>query len=153
MRIDAIVEALRNDLLALGGLGDERLAEAAGRLTAALSGAVTMRLLDALAQASAELSAQIPEGRVEVRLAGTDPELVFVPEVPEPAAPGVDDELSARITLRLSEPLKARIEEAAAREGVSVNAWLNRALARSVDADRSERGRRIGKRLTGFAES
>jgi len=46
----------------------------------------------------------------------------------EPAgAPRADDgEVSARISLRLSESLKAEVEQAAAREGVSVNSWLIR---------------------------
>jgi predicted HicB family RNase H-like nuclease len=91
------------------------------------------------------------QGHVEVRLAGRDPELVYVddPEAPEePPAPG--DDLSARITLRLPETLKGSLETAAAREGVSANAWIVRALARALEP----RGaRRSSNRLQGFARS
>ena len=61
-----------------------------------------------------------------------------------------DERLPARITLRLPEPLKASIEAAAAREGVSVNTWLVRALGRAVTG---QARRQTGNRLTGFAES
>ena len=73
-------------------------------------------------------------GHVEVRLAGRDPELVYVDEpvvADEPPAPG--DDLSARITLRLPDGLKASLEAAAAREGISTNAWIVRALARALE--------------------
>ena len=112
-----------------------------------------MRLLDALGEIAVELSAQLPEGHVEVRMTGQDPNLVFV-EGAEAAAPPsapADDEASARITLRLPEGLKAGVEAAANRDGVSVNAWIVRALAREVSAP--TRGPRVGSRLSGFAKS
>ena len=85
-------------------------------------------------------------------MSGHDPTFVFVEEQPQPAAPpSAEDEASARITLRLPEGLKAGIEAAASREGVSVNAWLVRALTREVSAP--VRGPRVGSRLTGFAKS
>ena len=64
---------------------------------------------------------------------------------PEPAS---DDGLTSRITLRLPEGLKASIEAAAAREGISVNSWLVRALSRST----APPSRRPGNRLQGFAQ-
>ena len=74
---------------------------------------------------------------------------VAEPEAPdEPPAPG--DDLSARITLRLPEGLKTGIEVAAAREGVSTNAWIVRALARAVEP---RSARRSSNRLQGFARS
>ena len=88
-------------------------------------------------------------GRVEVRLAGREPELVYVEdEEAEPAA-APDDALTARITLRISDSLKAQVELAAARESLSVNSWIVRALARGLET----RSVRAGRRLTGFAES
>jgi predicted HicB family RNase H-like nuclease len=87
---------------------------------------------------------------VEVRLAGQEPSLVYVESPEAAAAPAVEDGLSSRITLRLPEQLKGSIEAAAAREGVSVNAWLVRALARSVS---SPPRRQSGSRLTGFGKS
>ncbi len=62
----------------------------------------------------------------------------------------------ARVTLRLSEPLKARVEAAAAAAGVSVNAWLIRAISQALDPRRAgagpaASGRRSGQRFTGYA--
>jgi predicted HicB family RNase H-like nuclease len=97
------------------------------------------------------LNGQLVSGHVEVRLAGRDPELVYVddPLAPEePPAPG--DDLSARITLRLPEALKGSLEAAAAREGVSANAWIVRALARALEP---RAARRSSNRLQGFARS
>ena len=65
-------------------------------------------------------------------------------------APAPGDDLSARITLRLPETLKAGVEAAAAREGVSANAWIVRALARALEP---RAARRSSNRLQGFARS
>lgn len=148
MQMSRFVEALQEDLSAAASLGDERLAEAAGRLSLALRGSVSMRVLDALAEVAVELSAQIPAGHVEVRLAGQDPQLVYVEdEGADGPASAVDEELSARITLRVSESLKAAVERAAARDGASVNAWIVRELAKTVHKSRP------GNRLTGLGRS
>ena len=61
-----------------------------------------------------------------------------------------------RITLRLSGPLKARVDAAAAAAGLSVNAWLVRAISSALDAPgggsaRPRRGPGIGSRYTGYA--
>jgi uncharacterized protein (DUF1778 family) len=42
---------------------------------------------------------------------------------------------TARISFRLTEYLKGRIEEAAAQAGLSVNAWLVRAAAAALESD------------------
>jgi HicB family len=152
MQLSRFVEALRNDLAAVAELGDEQTAEAARRIAISIQGALAMRILDLLGEAAVELNAQLTDGRVEVRLVGQDPELVFVrEEEPERASAPVagDEAYSARITLRLPEGLKRSIEGAAENEHVSVNTWLVRALSRAVHGP----SRRSGKRLTGFAES
>ena len=108
-------------------------------------------LIDLLSEAALSLNSQLDAGHVEVRMAGRDPELVFVdePRAPEePPSPG--DDLSARITLRLPEGLKASLEVAAAREAVSTNAWIVRALARALEP---RAARRSSNRLQGFAQS
>ena len=56
-----------------------------------------------------------------------------------------DGDASARISLRLSEALKAEIDAAAARDGVSVNTWLVRAAAGAPPA--AAPGRRPRRRL------
>lgn len=150
MELERFVAALERDLAAVAALGSEEAAAAAQRLTQALRASAGMRLLEALGEAALELSAQLPQGHVEIRLAGSDPQLVYVggdaaDETPVP----VDDGLTARITLRLPDALKRDIEAAAARDGVSVNTWLVRALARSV-APPPRRGR---NRLTGYGRN
>src|SRR5436190_15077893 len=101
------VDALLADLAAAGGLGDEAVAEAAARLIPALRGSAALRLLDVLGEAALEVSAQLPSGHVEVRLAGQEPSLVFVEDEPgASSAPTPDEEgMSARITLRLPDAL------------------------------------------------
>jgi hypothetical protein len=85
-----------------------------------------------------------------VRLAGREPELVVISdEVPEAAQVGVGEEFSGRISLRLPESLKAGIEAAAAREGISTNAWLVRTIARSLDHRSAKRSR---NRMQGYAQ-
>jgi hypothetical protein len=151
MQLSRFIEALQEDLNAAAAIGDERIAEAASRLAVTLRGSVGLRLLDTLAEAAAELSVQLPSGHIEVRLAGQDPQLVFVEDTSSAEAPPVADDLDARITLRLSEALKAAVEASAAQEGISVNAWVVRELSRIVH--RPSRAGRVGNRLTGFGRS
>ena len=150
MQLQRFVDALQADLTAVAELGDEATSEAAGRLVVTLQASVGLRLLDALSEAALELNDKLPTGHVEVRLAGQDPELVFVGDEPE-AVSSVDDGHTARITLRLPDALKTTIEAAAAQEGVSVNTWIVRALSRSSTA--ATQASRSGKRLTGYAKS
>ena len=150
MQIDGYVQALREDLARVAAVGDESTARAADLLAVALESSLGRRLQEALAEAALELTAQLETGRVEVRVAGGDPELVLVREeeaAPEPA----DEAFTARITLRLPESLKVRVEAAASREGVSVNTWLVQALQRSAEP-RSPAGR-SRRRLTGYGQS
>jgi hypothetical protein len=149
MQMAPYVHALQEDLAAAAALaGDAAAQEVGRRLAQALESSLQLRLLDLLSEIALSLSSQVP-GRVEVRLAGREPELVYVEEEQaEPAAPA-DDALTARITLRLSESLKAQVEVAAARESLSVNSWILRALARGLEI----RSVRVGRRLSGYAES
>jgi hypothetical protein len=152
VQIDGYIQALREDLARIAAVGDESTARAAGLLAVALDAAVRQRLIEALGEAALELSAQLDDGRVDVRYAGADPELVFVrEEAEEPQAQAsADTELTARITLRLPEPLKQRIEDAASRELVSVNTWIVQALVRNASAPAR---RSSGRRLTGYGRS
>jgi hypothetical protein len=146
------LHAIQEDLAAAAALAaDEPTAGSARRLSQALGSSLHLRLLDIVSEAAAELSAAVP-GRIDVRLAGRDPDLVYVEdeEEPAPAATAGDDALSARITLRLPESLKLQIELAASGENASVNSWIIRALARGLE---SRSTRSTGRRLTGYAES
>jgi hypothetical protein len=149
MEMARFVQGLESDLAAVAAVGDEQIAAAAERLIQAIRGSAGLRLLDALGEAALEVSGQLPSGHVEVRLSGQDPAFVYVGEAETaPEAAAADDGLTARITLRLPENLKAQVEAAAAREGISVNSWLVRALQRSV----APRVQRSGNRLRGFAQ-
>jgi len=154
MQIDGYVQALREDLARVAAVGDESTARAAELLAVALESAVGRRLLEALGEAALELNAQLENGRVEVRFAGSDPELVYVRDEEAPAAEPADEAYSARITLRLPESLKSRLEAAAAREGVSVNTWLVQVLSRTGEP-RASTGGGSGsrRRLTGYGRS
>jgi HicB-like protein involved in pilus formation len=150
MELEPHIEALRRELASLGDIGDEQLASAADRLSQALGPALGLRLLAVLSEAALEVSGQLPAGHVEVRLAGQDPSLVYVEEEAAPAQPPADDAFTARITLRLPDSLKTSVEEAASRDGVSVNAWIVKALARGLT---SATVSRVGSRLTGYGRS
>jgi hypothetical protein len=169
------VEELRHQLeLAAAAGGDDARAVAA-RLTAALESAARLVLLDAISAAAAEITLDLAPGSVDVRLRGRDPEFVVVPPPADrtaiggashsafpppspagaPAAEG-DDTGPSRVTLRLPEQLKARIEDAAGHDGVSVNSWLVRTVSAALGAsDPPHRGARSnpigGQSFTGWA--
>jgi hypothetical protein len=145
------ITAIQTDLAAAAALGGEETAEAGRRISDALGSSLQLRLLDVLTEAGLELNAALPDGHIEVRLAGRDPELVYVPDTAatEDAAP-VGEEFGARITLRLPETVKEAVEAAAGREGVSTNTWIVRTLRRGLDP--RPRGR-SGNRIQGFARS
>jgi HicB family len=148
------VTAVQTDLAAAAALGGDDVAEAGRRLAEAAAPALQLRLLDLLSEAALGLNAQLPDGHVELRLAGRDPDLVYVPQA-VPDAPGAEAaaaEYDARITLRLPEAVKTAAEAAADKEGISTNAWIVRALKRELDARPSGRIR-SGNRLQGFAQS
>ena len=151
MQLEGHVQAIQGDLAAAAGLGDEAIAEAARRLSDAVASTLQLRLLDVLGEAAAEIGPQLGSGRVEVRLAGRDPELVVVmEEAPETVQVAAGEEFKGRITLRLPETLKAAIEGAADKEGISTNAWLVRTIARALESGPSRPGKR--NRLQGYAQ-
>jgi hypothetical protein len=147
MKMSLAVEGLLADVMALGELGDELVSEVAERVVAVLERSVPSRILDLLSEVVAELSSELPDGRVEIRLAGDDVEFAYADE--GLAAPETDAELSARITLRLSDQLKARVEESASRAGISVNSWVLRTLERGTSTSTPRSGR-AGSRLRGY---
>src|ERR1700759_2154669 len=147
MNLTIVLEGLQQDLQRLAGLGGERSAQVAQRLSEALASNLRLKLFDLLSQAAVELSSKLPSGHVEVRLAGQEPELVFVDSGGSEASAAVGEGPSARISLRPPESLKTAVEKAAANEGVSTNAWLVRAIARATE---SRPVHVSGKRLSGY---
>ena len=134
MDITPYVDSLRRDLLAAAEAGGDEARQVAERLSYALDASARLALMEAISQAAAEISTELPQGGVDVRLVGR--ELAFVVEAPTaavptpPAAPvpprpeEVEEGDLARITLRIPESIKARAEEKAATHGQSLNTWL-----------------------------
>ncbi|AOS64113.1 histidine kinase [Actinoalloteichus hymeniacidonis] len=174
MELNSFVERLRLELATAAEASGEDARVLAERLMAPLDSAVRLTLLEALSTAANEITRDLAPGSVDVRLRGRDPEFVVTPAPAEAAfeAPEIDDlpapddgaragssptdeGPAARINFRPPEHLKARIEEAAGRERLSVNAWLVRATTRTLDLDeprRSQAGRRgpLGGHYTGW---
>ncbi|MGY1830128.1 hypothetical protein ACI8AA_06810 [Geodermatophilus sp. SYSU D01180] len=169
MDLTPFVEQLRRELVLAAAPGGEEARELAERLTAPLESSVRLALLSALSAAAEEITGQLAPGAVDVRLRGSELGFVVTPppaaadphDAPAPVAalPDGDDGSTIRITLRLPEQLKVRVEEAAARLGSSVNTWLVRAVSDAVTrADRprpADDGRRSrwtgGSSYTGWA--
>jgi hypothetical protein len=134
MDITPYVDSLKRDLMAAAEAAGDEARHTAERLTYALDPAARLALLEAISQAAAESTAELPSGGVDVRLDGRDLDFVVhapsaapaPPAPPAPPMPGEDDEEGglARITLRIPESVKTRAEEMAARSGQSLNTWL-----------------------------
>lgn len=152
------VELVRRELAVAAEAGGEEARALAERLTAPLESAIRLTLMEALAAAGAEITREMAPGSVWVRLNGRDPDFVVTmppaaPVEPEPRPEpeprldltAADDKGStSRINLRLPDDIKARVEEAAAREHVSVNSWLVRAAAAALPGSRRPTGRASG---------
>lgn len=176
MDLTPYVDDLQHRLATAADAAGGEARELAGRLTAPLDAAVRLVLLDALSAAASEISAELAPGSVDLRLRSGEPEFVvalptapLAPTAPVPptaadlplppaAAEGADADAGAttRTTLRLPDTLKTQVEVAAARDGISVNSWLVRAVATALEqsaahpAPQSRPDPRGGTRLTGW---
>jgi len=159
MDLTPYVDNLRRELAVAAEVGGEPARELAERLTAPLDAAARLTLLAALSGAAEEITRELAPGSVDVRLRGREPEFVVSrPMAPAEPAPmpantpsEAEDGVMTRINLRLPEHLKARIEEAAGRSGLSANAWLVRAAAAVLTENEPATGARSGgQRYTGW---
>jgi hypothetical protein len=163
MDLTSYVARLREELAEAAELGGPDARALADRLTAPMESAFRLALLDALSAAADEITRDLAPGSVELRLRAGSPGFVVTPPpaeqpgpetaAPEPAEPA-DDGAVSRINFRLPDQLKGRIEEAAGRDGLSVNAWLVRAASAAVqggDRPRTSRAPLGGERFTGWA--
>lgn len=174
MELTRYVDDLQHRLATAAEAGGDEARQLASRLAAPLDAAVRLVLLDALSVAAGEISAELAPGSVDLRLRGGEPE--FVVAVPEPdagapragapaaapppplpaglpAAPEGDEATTTRTTLRLPDQLKTQVEVAAARDGVSVNTWLVRAVATALEQTSSRTAgvpQKGGNRVTGW---
>jgi hypothetical protein len=173
MDLTTYVNNLGREFAALAEAGGDEARAMVERLTGSLESAIRMTLLDALSAAADEITRDLAPGSVELRLRGRDPNFVVTAPPAEPtehaaihdpldpatvdSALIAEDGPSSRINVRLPEQLKVAVEEAAAKEGRSVNAWLVRAASASLqrpDSDQrtEQRGgvKRTQQRLTGW---
>ncbi|MDL5202372.1 toxin-antitoxin system HicB family antitoxin [Streptomyces sp. ALI-76-A] len=170
MDLTPYVDTLRRELAVAAEAGGDEARELAERLTAPLESATRLTLLNVLSAAMDEITRELAPGSVDVRLRGLDPDFVVTlppadAGVPaEPAAPAGpsrapapsegDEGGTARVNLRLPAHLKARAEEAASQEGLSVNAWLVRAVSAAVDGGTrprtTEKAHSVGQSFTGW---
>ncbi|SDI19257.1 Ribbon-helix-helix protein, copG family [Actinokineospora alba] len=171
MDLTPYVDSLGRELLTVAETGGGDAGALIERLTVSMESAIRLTLLEALSAAADEITRDLAPGSVQVRLRGRDPNFVVTPaQVEHPvedtadrgalpvddAGAGFDDGPVTRINVRLPEQLKAAIEEAAGKEGRSVNAWLVRAASTALQgADREpgpdRRGKRGAQRYTGWA--
>lgn len=166
MDLTPYVDTLRRELAVAAEAGGEEARELAERLTAPLESATRLTMLHVLSAAMDEITRELAPGSVDVRLRGLDPEFVVTASpagsapaeaaetvAPQPV-PEADEGGTARVNLRLPANLKARAEDAAGREGLSVNAWLVRAVSAAVDGTTrprtAEKTRTIGQSFTGW---
>ena len=146
MDITPYIDSLRRDLVAAAEAAGPETRQAAERLTFALDPSARLALMEAVSQAAAEITAEMPDGGVDVRLDGR--ELAFVVHTPPPvaaaptAAPTLEDDAEddgamARVTLRIPESVKAKAEEMAGRSGHSLNTWLVNVVRAATNRDTS----------------
>ncbi|MGH8949840.1 MAG: hypothetical protein ACRDX9_00295 [Acidimicrobiia bacterium] len=173
MNLSQYVEDLRRELSIAAEAGGDEARKLAERLTAPLEAATRLVLLEALSAAAGEITMELAPGSVDVRLRGRDPEFVVTPPPSEqsfddvgerhltapvadqPARGDSDEAGAARTTLRLPDQLKTQVDEAAAQAGLSVNAWLVRAVAAALEPgnrDRRSRNRSMsgGQQYSGW---
>jgi hypothetical protein len=170
MDLSEYAESLRRELTSITRFASEDIAKAAEMLSETLDSTVRLALLDVLSAAADEITASLDGATVDVRLTGTEPEFVVnitraQDDAAQDAGDAADEAGNARVTLRISDGLKARVEAAAQSAGLSVNAWLVRAIGRALDNPPGGPKKRPpfpspppgrpgnGKRYTGFARS
>lgn len=146
MNIDKHLESVRDGVQHAAALADDRTRQVAEQLGTALEPTIRLTLVQALAEAATEISARTAPTTVALRLDGDQP--VFDVSTPgtdhlddtEDDLGGEDDQLeldaddaaTARVSLRIPQSLKDRVDQVAAAQGVSTNVWITQALTRVV---------------------
>jgi hypothetical protein len=162
MDLTPYLEALRADLTAAAAPGGPDITRAAELLGNSIEASTRLALLEALSDAAAEITTRLQDATVEVRLRGREADLVVnrttePSPVAEPApAVAADGGDLTRLTLRMPETLKTHVEQTAAAEGISVNAWLVRAVTAAISRPAGQprpAASRGGKHITGFAQA
>lgn len=160
MELGQHVNELQRQLVHAADNGAEDTRVVAERMAAGLDAAARLVLLDVLSAAVGEITRDLAPGSVDLRLRGREVEFAVTQAGTEPdderPAPTVDldDVSTSRTTLRLPDALKARVDEAAAADGLSVNTWLVREIAAAVQPKQrrsAQRTLRTGDSFAGWA--
>ncbi len=152
---------LQRQLVEAAENGTEDTRVVAERLAAGLDAATRLVMLDVLSAALGEITRDLAPGSVELRLRGREVEFVVAQAGPDGDAEDaslapvdLDDVSTSRTTLRLPDALKAKVDEAAAADGLSVNTWLVRAVAAALQPKQrrsAQRTLRTGDNFAGWA--
>src|SRR5689334_23930690 len=126
MDLNQHVEEVQRQLAVAAEAGGDEARALAERMTPTLDSVLRLTLLEALTDAAAEITRELAPGSVDLRLRGREPEFVVSVSqdgaTEEPTEPMTyEDAAMTRINLRLPDQLKANVEAAAEREGVSTN--------------------------------
>jgi uncharacterized protein (DUF1778 family) len=136
MQLEHHLVQVLEQLSAAAALGDDRAREIAGALATAATPAVRLAMLNAISEAAAEITAALLDypgsPAVTVRLDGDEIAVDIHAAAPAEEPRRDEGEPNARISLRLTETLKAEIDAAAESEAVSVNTWLVRAASAAL---------------------
>jgi hypothetical protein len=143
MDIGQYVAQLREDLASAAAAGDEQTQRTAALLGAAIEPAARLAIMNALSDLAAEVTSELGDRTVDVRLDGRDVRVAVsgaaAQESPRFTPPGDAGDIS-RITLRMVEQIKAQAEQAAQAQGVSLNSWVSQAVQGAL-AGKQRRGR------------
>lgn len=129
MNLEKYTAQLRENLISAAALGDEKTQSTAAALASATENAARLVLLEALWDLAADIGAALPDRAVHLSTNGA--EVTVDVRKDTGAEPPTFEEMTgdiSRVTLRLVEQMKAKAEEAAAANGVSLNSWLSRAV-------------------------
>ena len=148
MQMNPHLSRVHEQLVAAAALGDDRTREIADALSTAAVPALRLALLAAVSEIADEITVALldhpgsPAVAVRIDHDEVTVDVRALSPVEDPAPTRLaDGEPSARISLRLSDALKADIDAAAERDGVSVNTWLVRAAGSALAPGASEGGR------------
>lgn len=165
MNLNQYLESVRRGVENATALADDNTRDIAHRLVASIDDATRLALIDAISDATAEISGELAPGSVEVRLNGGQPQFVVTkPAQEEPIDPEAyaaayaqtevmgndhsdritlnddDEEPTARISFRVPASVKAKIDDAADAEALSANAWLLRTVMHALENTGGRRG-------------
>ena len=150
MDLTPYIGQLREDLTSAASAGDDQTRQTAAALSAAIEPAARLAIMNALSDLAAEVTTQLDGQVVDLRLDGRDLRVVVgggssppgddavVDEEEEPPPPpptGEGGDVS-RITLRLLDEIKAKAEQAASTQGVSLNTWVAQAVQGALHGGR-----------------